>query len=73
VTVNSGHTTDEGVFEDGPVSGANTYALWDPTDLPDPEPTSALGSRCSSSGGRPIRAVYTTPIPANILALFEAG
>lgn len=70
VTVNSGHTTDEGVFEDGPVSGANTYALWDPTDLPDPEPTSALGSRCSSSA-QAYPGRYTTPIPANILALFE--
>jgi hypothetical protein len=70
VTTIGGHTQTEGVFEDGPVSGANTYGLWDPIDLPDPEATSALSSRCSTnSTGYPGR--YTTPIPANILALFE--
>jgi hypothetical protein len=59
------------VFEDGPVSGANTYAAFDPPDLPDPQATSVLSpSRCSTSAtGYPGR--YTTPIPANILALFE--
>jgi hypothetical protein len=70
VTVNSGHTTDEGVFEQGPVSEANSYTLWNPPDLPLPEATSALGTRCSSTA-QAYPGRYTTPIPANILALFE--
>ena len=70
ITRSQANPATAGVFEDGPVSGANTYALWDPEDLPNPQATTALGTRCPTTAtGYPGR--YTTPIPANILALFE--
>ena len=71
VTTIGGHTTSEGAFEQGPVSGVNSYTLWDPTDLPDPQATSVLSpSRCSTTA-QAYPGRYVTPIPANILALFE--
>jgi hypothetical protein len=71
VTTIGNHTASEGAFEQGPVSGVNTYTLWDPADLPDPQATSVLSpSRCSTTA-QAYPGRYQDPIPANILALFE--
>ena len=60
-----------GVFEDGPVSGANTYALFDPTNLPNPQATTVLSpSRCATTmQGYP--GNYTTKIPQGVRDLFQ--
>lgn len=72
ITLVGPHTTDEGVFEDGPVSGNNTVRSWDPTDLADPRPTSDLtvGARCLTSDAA-YPGAYVQKIPGVLLNLFE--
>jgi hypothetical protein len=70
VTTVGGHTTSEGIVDDGPISEVNQYSPIDPINPDDPEPTSVLSSRCSPSA-QAYPGRYVTPIPPNILALFE--
>ena len=72
VTQIQAHNTDEGIFDDGPVSQVNQYSPGDPINPPDPEATTVLSpSRCAV-GDQAYPGRYSDPIPANILALFEA-
>lgn len=71
VTQIQAHNTDEGIFDDGPVSQVNQYSPGDPINPPDPEATTVLSpSRCAV-GDQAYPGRYSDPIPANILALFE--
>lgn len=70
VTTWGPHSGNEGAYEDGPVSGANDIAAFDPPNLPDPQPTNALGTRCNT-GDPNYPGRYVTPISGNILGLFE--
>jgi hypothetical protein len=70
VTLNQAHTTQEGAQEDGPVSEINEFSPGDPADLPQPQATNTLGSRCATSN-QAYPGLYVQAIPSNILALFQ--
>lgn len=72
VTKIEGHTTQEGINDDGPVSEANSILPWDYTQpLDDPEATSVLNPARCTTGDISYPGRYATPIPPQILELFK--
>jgi hypothetical protein len=73
VTTIAGHTTQEGINDDGPISESNSILPWDFTQpLDEPEATSVLSAdaRCTT-GDSAYPGRYATPIPPQILELFK--
>jgi len=70
VTLWGAHSTNEGVQDRGPMSTANTLNQTPGIYLEPPEATMALGDRCSPTNTS-YPGLYTTPIPAAFLSLFQ--
>jgi len=71
VTTYAGHSGTEGVAPNGPVSVGNQLnGFWVNPGMDLPAPTTDLGTRCDTTNSS-YPGLYSTPIPAGFLGLFQ--
>ena len=71
VTLYEAHNATEGVSANGPVSAGNQLnGNWLNPGMDPPQPTTDLGTRCDTTNSS-YPGLYSTPIPAGFLGLFQ--